>query len=41
MKNNKYQEYVFFKMWVKNILNWDEWQFAIRSHLFKKPDGRQ
>jgi hypothetical protein len=34
---SKLQEYVFYKYWVIRITDWDEWQKAIRSHLFKNP----
>jgi len=36
-KMSKLQEYVFYKYWVKRIKDWDEWQKAIRSRLFRNP----
>lgn len=37
MRYSKLQEYSFYKYWVKRIIDWDDWQKAIRSHLFKNP----
>ena len=30
-------EYSFYKYFVIRIIEWDDWQNAIRSHLFKNP----
>ena len=36
MTNSLY-EYISYKHWLKTIVEWDMWQFAIRSHFFKNP----
>lgn len=40
MKYSKLQEYVYYKYWVVRIDDWDIWQKATRSHLFKNPMGK-
>jgi len=30
-------EYISYKKYIIYIKSWDEWQTAIRSHLFKNP----
>ena len=37
MKLTRLQEYVFYKYWICRVRRWDDYQFGIRSNLFKNP----